>query len=201
MAPTNYSKAGLPETIFGTSCQSHRAWKISHVLSYYKVDIRKGASKVELLSALQSFALSVSGKEEQAIKTWLQAQNVTLAGLASAITAARDATSLKADLIDGDETKNPPTGKTKQDPHGKQCPVCVETLTVDSFPDCKITASCAHEPTFCRDCLERCVNDRIRDHPWAKVHCPECNKVASYNDVQGLASEKLFERWLDVPTT
>ncbi|KAG4439289.1 hypothetical protein IFR05_005222 [Cadophora sp. M221] len=153
IASVKYSTAELPQTILSISCQSHKACNIEPVLSYYKVDVRKGANKVELLQALNSFAPTVSMREQQAITGWLQANNATLADLASQITAARTSTGSNDNTESNGRAAKLSTGNTVHDPQGKECPVCVETLTEESFPNGKITSSCLHEPTFCKGCL------------------------------------------------
>ncbi|KAH6711019.1 hypothetical protein BKA61DRAFT_677654 [Leptodontidium sp. MPI-SDFR-AT-0119] len=195
MASTKYSEAGLPQTILGISCQSHKGFKIEPVLSYFKVNVRKGSSKIELLKALNTFAPSVSEREQKAITDWLQANNATLANLALQITAARTPTSSNDNTEGNGKAAKLQTGNTMHDPQGKECPVCVETLTEQSFPSGKITSSCLHEATFCKDCLQKFIEGNIREHPWSKVQCPECQETASDDEVQSLASKETFERY------
>ncbi|KAH7336292.1 hypothetical protein BKA65DRAFT_552949 [Rhexocercosporidium sp. MPI-PUGE-AT-0058] len=193
MALATYSKAGLPDSILDISCQSLKGWKIYLVLSYYKIDIRKGSSKVELLKALNSFALTVSQREQQAIKVWLQAKHMPVTELAAQITAARAPTSSDNNTDGKVEAAQLPTGNTAHDPQVRECPVCIEELIEDSFLHGKITSSCLHKPTFCKNCLQRCVDTHIREHPWSKVYCPECREIASDKEVQNLASNEAFE--------
>ncbi|KAL2068960.1 hypothetical protein VTL71DRAFT_15298 [Oculimacula yallundae] len=187
MAPTPYSKAGLPETILGIPCSAHRAWSISYVLSYYKVNIRKSATKIELLTALDSFAPTVSQNEQRAIVNWFQSHNATLTGLAASIIAAKN-------LEENDMTNTVATGSTMHDSQGAECPVCLEHLTAESFPQGKITSTCVHEPTFCKDCLTKYVGTRVHEYPWSKVFCPECKETFSDEEVQIWTSSQAFEK-------
>jgi len=196
MAPSAYTKAGLPNTILGIKCPSHKKFKVAQVLSYFKVNFNKGDKKPQLLAVLLTLSKTISMKEQTAITSWLNNPNATLSQLADVVSEARSQRPDSESAPPGSSSAPTTDGTNQQyDPNGKECAACTDKLSAECFPD-KLSSSCDHKSNICKSCLKRYIDIYIREHPYQQVQCPECKQILLEDAVREFASEDSFERWV-----
>lgn len=201
MQPLAYNNASLPESILGIECKSFHAGKIALLLSYFKVPLKKGASKIALLQILSIFCIALPKEEETVVRDWLSNENATPAQLAIAIRSVRG---VGGDTTHGDSValsqvvdKVDVTHLAKdlvEIVYCQDCPICAETLSEKYFPHRNPTSTCKHDPTLCKLCLQKCIDNFIEKHPYEAVECPECKELIADGDLEIMASREGVSR-------
>jgi hypothetical protein len=74
------------------------------------------------------------------------------------------------------------------------CQVCEEDINRDDNPILRITGTCQHEPTICRECMSYSIRSQLEDKAWNRLACPLCPEMLSFEDVKNLATPEIFER-------
>ncbi|KAJ3320650.1 hypothetical protein HDU76_000262 [Blyttiomyces sp. JEL0837] len=75
----------------------------------------------------------------------------------------------------------------------KACTVCHDNVTKSSFS--KLTATCAHEDSVCKKCMERHCEAEVNTKGDIQVKCPICRTVLDHNEVKEAASKDIFTRY------
>lgn len=76
----------------------------------------------------------------------------------------------------------------------QNCGVCIESLSLEAFPNRKITPACSHEPDVCLDCLAQHITSQSCNKVWNHIDCPSCSARLGYEDVRAFATAGTFER-------
>lgn len=79
-------------------------------------------------------------------------------------------------------------------PKTVQCSICIDDKTLGEMPT-KITRRCNHQPTVCRDCMEKWLKSEVGSGTWDRLKCPECAELLDHGDVKRAASEETFDRF------
>ncbi|KAF2501529.1 hypothetical protein BU16DRAFT_534187 [Lophium mytilinum] len=81
-----------------------------------------------------------------------------------------------------------------------ECEVCLDEKAADAFPT-KTTASCEHNQTICRGCIEQTITSQVDDNI-TKIFCPhsDCSEVLSHTDVKAHSTKETFSRYDDLVT-
>ncbi|KAL7927805.1 hypothetical protein ACQKWADRAFT_277901 [Trichoderma austrokoningii] len=83
----------------------------------------------------------------------------------------------------------------REDGDDRDCLVCADTKEEILFPRFSPTASCAHSPNTCLECLERSIRSDLSGKIWTDIRCPECRQLLDYTDIQRYADEETFKRY------
>lgn len=76
-----------------------------------------------------------------------------------------------------------------------ECVVCADTKHVDAFPRFSITATCAHPPSTCLDCIQLSIESDLSSKLWTEIRCPECREPLEYADIQRYANKQTFTKY------
>ncbi|KAM0343649.1 hypothetical protein ACHAPU_008401 [Fusarium lateritium] len=76
-----------------------------------------------------------------------------------------------------------------------ECVVCVDTKHVDAFPRFSVTATCAHSPSTCLDCVQLSIESDLSTKLWTEIRCPECRELLEYADIQRYANQQTFTKY------
>jgi hypothetical protein len=79
-------------------------------------------------------------------------------------------------------------------PATEMCGLLMENRSIGELA-IKITSSCQHRPTVCRDCLTHWITENIQEGKWDEIRCPECRQILEYNDVKRNTPKDLFDRY------
>ncbi|CZR51821.1 related to RING finger protein Dorfin [Phialocephala subalpina] len=188
--------AAFPKRIFGLYCSQHRAFNMQHIIQYYQKRVGARATKERLLNVLMSLEKQVSKAEAEGIQEWLESKDPTPASLRFILDDVKDGkVKVKAEVKV--EIKREPSLELRSPspppPRTKECCVCAEDLPESSFPEQKITSTCNHEATTCRDCVSATIATQIPELAWDQLHCPECPETLPYDVVKTWASAESFE--------
>ena len=75
-----------------------------------------------------------------------------------------------------------------------ECIAFLETLTIATTPNRRVTEACNHEPSICLTCLGQSIVSQIDSKIWNQIDCPTCKARLSYDDIKAFATEPVFER-------
>ena len=76
----------------------------------------------------------------------------------------------------------------------KECIVCAETKGLQYFPDRSISKACEHPPHTCLDCVKKSIKVNFENRKWNEIHCPECQAVMQFEDVERHADKATLEK-------
>ncbi|KAF5663420.1 heat shock 70 kDa 12A [Fusarium heterosporum] len=76
-----------------------------------------------------------------------------------------------------------------------ECIVCADTKHVDAFPRFSVTATCAHPPSTCLDCIQLSIESDLSSKLWTEIRCPECRELLEYADIQRYANQQTFTKY------
>lgn len=76
----------------------------------------------------------------------------------------------------------------------KDCAICAETKTVAEYPTARISATCAHAPSTCLECIRTSIKADSQARQWDHIACPECGERLDYFSVKKYADEEAFGR-------
>ena len=86
---------------------------------------------------------------------------------------------------------NPTIRLTKRD-----CSICLESQSLQRFPNRSITSACNHAPDVCLTCLATSIETQISSKLWDQIDCPMCSQRLQYTDVKKFASSVVFGRYV-----
>lgn len=75
----------------------------------------------------------------------------------------------------------------------QECVICTDMAT--DFPVLSVTSACNHPPQACLDCIRAQIKSNMDSRRWNDIHCPECNALLEYHDVERLADDETFARY------
>ncbi|KAI0882826.1 uncharacterized protein GGS22DRAFT_180925 [Annulohypoxylon maeteangense] len=76
------------------------------------------------------------------------------------------------------------------------CIVCSDDKRVSEMPNRrKITASCEHDSTICKECVGAWIASSMDTVTWDRLKCPECPQLLKYENVRAFATKDVFERY------
>lgn len=75
----------------------------------------------------------------------------------------------------------------------EMCSVCSDDKRISEMPR-KITASCTHPVTMCKECVTQWIASSLDTVAWDRLKCPECPELLRFEDVRAFASPDIFER-------
>ncbi|KAF8319092.1 hypothetical protein DL93DRAFT_2164776 [Clavulina sp. PMI_390] len=82
---------------------------------------------------------------------------------------------------------------------GKECVVCRDSKSDESYPTSPPTTACTHAVNVCKQCMERHIEAEVNGKgETIKITCPVCRSNLEYNDVQRGASAAIFKRYDDL---
>jgi hypothetical protein len=181
---------GLPKKVFGLSCPQHRAQRVREFLTHNNVPFRKKATKVTLLKHLVAQQNGLTPNEQHAISLWF------LGDEDEGGTEYRQVpktTPVRAGIKNGSSNSKRDSQQAERNLL-VECSVCMVSLLGEQFPQKRLAASCAHNPTTCLTCLAQSLQYQIEEKPWDHVACPECPERLSFAVVKEFATEASFER-------
>lgn len=79
----------------------------------------------------------------------------------------------------------------------EQCSTCIEDKKPGEMAT-RITSSCRHKPSVCKDCLQSWLETSVESGKWEKPKCPDCSEVLEWQDVKRHASKETFARYDDL---
>lgn len=80
----------------------------------------------------------------------------------------------------------------------KKCIACLEILSLNLFPEERITSVCDHSSSdlaksfICKSCLSQHIQARLEEHGPKEVSCPICRVTLSFQEVQKWATTQTF---------
>ncbi|KFA81896.1 hypothetical protein S40288_01727 [Stachybotrys chartarum IBT 40288] len=77
----------------------------------------------------------------------------------------------------------------------RECIVCTDTKPNTQFPRFSITATCAHAPGTCLDCIKASIRSDMNSKLWTDIRCPECREFLDYADIQKYSDPTMFLRY------
>jgi len=80
------------------------------------------------------------------------------------------------------------------------CVLCTDDKPIASFP-AWVTFQCDHTSNICLDCVRTWIEHKLNDGEHDKITCPECNRPLSHIDVENLATEEQFAKYVIIPLT
>ncbi|KAG9239497.1 hypothetical protein BJ875DRAFT_519456 [Amylocarpus encephaloides] len=185
-----FAASGLPAEILTLPCRAHRAEKIFVVLSLYKIQFPRYASKVEHVKALFRLSAAISEGEQVALGSWLSGRSGgTTADLARAIAEAR-ARDLK--LRSRERVAESEEGSVEEE-SVVTCAFCKVALPVARFPGEGIHEGCEEGNEVCLRCLEKAIDAQIVKKPWELVMCVKCTGTLEEDDLKAFAGLEAFE--------
>ncbi|RYP16719.1 hypothetical protein DL765_004955 [Monosporascus sp. GIB2] len=78
-------------------------------------------------------------------------------------------------------------------PATETCTVCSDDKRISEMPR-RITASCTHPVTICKECVGQWIASSLDALAWDRLKCPECPQLLSFEDVRAFAPPDAFER-------
>ncbi|KAH8677906.1 hypothetical protein BX600DRAFT_451043 [Xylariales sp. PMI_506] len=75
------------------------------------------------------------------------------------------------------------------------CIVCAESKPLDEFPRFSVSTRCSHPPNTCLDCVQTSIKTEFATKRWDQIHCPECNELMEYQDVERYADKETFVKY------
>ena len=79
----------------------------------------------------------------------------------------------------------------------EQCSTCIEDKKLGEMAT-RVTSSCQHKPSVCKDCLQSWLQTSVESGMWEKPKCPDCSEVLEWQDVKRHASKETFTRYDDL---
>ncbi len=79
-------------------------------------------------------------------------------------------------------------------PVTEMCSVCTDDKRVSEMPR-KVTASCVHPATACKECVGQWISSSLETMAWDRLKCPECPQLLRFEDVRAFVSRAIFERY------
>ena len=66
---------------------------------------------------------------------------------------------------------------------------------LDEGPSRPPTGLCQHDPTYCADCLADYIKNKVQNHEWHDIKCPEigCNASLRGRDVAEFADAETLK--------
>ncbi|KAI1100242.1 hypothetical protein F4804DRAFT_336465 [Jackrogersella minutella] len=81
-------------------------------------------------------------------------------------------------------------------PISETCIVCSDEKRVSEMPNKrKITASCEHDSSICKECVGSWIASSMDTVTWDRLKCPECPQLLKYENVRAFATREIFERY------
>jgi hypothetical protein len=76
----------------------------------------------------------------------------------------------------------------------KDCIICVEDKSWESFPSSSPSARCQHGPNMCLDCIKQHIKTQLESKVFHEriIKCPECTESLDTSEVQVYADRKTF---------
>ncbi|XXG98162.1 hypothetical protein Hte_004483 [Hypoxylon texense] len=81
-------------------------------------------------------------------------------------------------------------------PLTETCVVCSDEKRVSEMPNRRrITASCEHDATICKECVGQWIVSSMDTVTWDRLKCPECPQLLKYENVRAFAPRDAFDRY------
>jgi hypothetical protein len=194
----------LPREVFGLRPSQHRKRTMQKVLLHFGIRRVSRLTKKDLLYELSQLQETLISEQAETVTDWLgetteqtikdamlhgvdYAQTERYLGRLRITQQSKNGYGLDHDLEEKELEE-----LIAPHPRTMECNVCLENLELVQFPKNKITTSCEHEPTTCRNCICTSVNAQIPAVAWDQVKCPECSETLPYDKVKEWASEDDF---------
>lgn len=147
----------LPPTIFSHPLAQYNIPLIKHILSIFRQQstFRKRESRTSLLQKLVRMELQRTSIERETLSQLLRR--------GSLITRA----AVKAGPQNEDED-----GELLEKGEDRECEVCLEVLSAESFRQQLTESKCKHETHICTPCLRKAIIANVETNPWDKIPCP-----------------------------
>ncbi|KXT18330.1 hypothetical protein AC579_936 [Pseudocercospora musae] len=76
-----------------------------------------------------------------------------------------------------------------------ECVCCGDSKNPIDFNPMPATETCEHDSLTCKECMESWLSSEFDTKGAESIKCPECPSQLSYEDMQRLASEELFDKY------
>ncbi|KAI4867409.1 hypothetical protein F4820DRAFT_201713 [Hypoxylon rubiginosum] len=81
-------------------------------------------------------------------------------------------------------------------PLSETCIVCSDEKRVSEMPNKRrITASCEHDATICKECVGQWIVSSMDTMTWDRLKCPDCPQLLKYENVRAFAPRDTFDRY------
>lgn len=168
-----YLDAGLPLKFLGRGWKTWTRSDIGRILEHHGVSFRSSTSKLELLRQLHEICEELDLRREHfEVGLWnklipLRHRDTVTGRYLPAFTIVRDI----------------------------ECSICLQGLSVERFPNLRITSSCNHFSDVCVDCLRQSIASQFAINVWDQIYCPICKQRLGYMDMKTHANPDDFERY------
>jgi hypothetical protein len=75
------------------------------------------------------------------------------------------------------------------------CAVCGDRKRATKYPD-MITRRCFHHVRTCSSCVKKWAASQLETNGWNRIKCPECSEIMLKEDMEHLASEETYDKYL-----